>query len=40
MQRNENILNEVNTMRRQMGLSMLNENELLHLELNQIDRNI
>ena len=38
MQRdNNNVLNEVNTMRRQMGLPMLNENELLHLELNQIN---
>jgi hypothetical protein len=38
MQRdNNNILNEVNTMRRQMGLPVLNENELLHLELSQIN---
>lgn len=33
------VLNELNTMRRQMGLPVLNENELLHLELNQIDLN-
>jgi hypothetical protein len=33
------VLNELNTMRRQMGLPTLNENELLHLELNQIDLN-
>ena len=32
-----NILNEVNTMRRQMGLPMLNEAELLEFELNQIN---
>jgi hypothetical protein len=38
MQRdNNNILNEVNTMRRQIGLPVLNENELLHLELSQIN---
>ena len=34
---NTNILNEVNTMRRQMGLPMLNEAELLEFELNQIN---
>jgi hypothetical protein len=33
----ENILNEVNTIREQMGLPLLNENELLHLELSKID---
>ena len=33
------VLSELNTMRRQMGLPTLNENELLHLELNQIDLN-
>ena len=33
------VLNELNTMRRQMGLPTLNEGELLHLELNQIDLN-
>ncbi len=33
----KNILNEVNTIREQMGLPLLNENELLHLELSKID---
>ena len=35
----DSVLNELNTMRRQIGLPTLNENELLHLELNQIDLN-
>ena len=33
----KNVLNEVNTIREQMGLPLLNENELLHLELSKID---
>ncbi len=33
----KNVLNEVNTMREAMGLPLLNENELLHLELSKID---
>ena len=33
----KNVLNEVNTIREQMGLPLLNENELLHLELTKID---
>ena len=33
----KNILNEVNTMRRQMGLPVLNEAELLELELSKIN---
>ena len=33
----KNILNEVNTLRKQMGLPLLNENELLHLELSKIN---
>lgn len=33
----KNVLNEVNTMREPMGLPLLNENELLHLELSKID---
>ena len=33
----KNILNEVNTIRQQMGLPLLNENELLHLELSKIN---
>lgn len=33
----KNVLNEVNTMREAMGLPLLNENELLHIELSKID---
>lgn len=33
----KNVLNEVNTMREAMGLPLLNENDLLHLELSKID---
>lgn len=33
----KNVLNEVNTMREAMGLPLLNENELLHLELSKIN---
>ena len=32
-----NVLNEINTIREQMGLPLLNENELLHIELSKID---
>lgn len=33
----KNVLNELNTIREQMGLPILNENELLHLELSKLD---
>jgi hypothetical protein len=33
----KNMLNEINTIRQQMGLPLLNENELLHLELSKIN---
>ena len=37
MQKDKNVLSEINDMRRQMGLQVLSESELLELELSKID---